>query len=255
MGMLADRRGRRRGFNGLTVTAAPSVGTSSFKAMRINPSNPAYGALRPGLVSQWKMNGLSGAAEPDTIGGRNFSNNGTVGTTTGKVNTARTFSSGNWLSLATGTPFNLYPMTIAFWLNTGGNNGTLIWHYNRALNGFKINLNGSGVVQHFQYTDGSGSNRFDGAFTTPVNDGTWKHICIVVNASGSTLYINGVSDGTIPWVGTPQAPSHTGYFSVACDTIDNPVMDMSVDVLKVWNRALSSAEAALDYNAGAGIEL
>lgn len=214
-----------------------------------------FGALRTNLFSQWTMNGLSGAGENDTIGSNNLSNNGTVGTTTGKILGARTFSSGNWLSRATGTPFNLYPVTIAFWLNTGGNNGTLFFHYNGALNGFKVNLNGSGVVQHFMYTDGSGSNRFDGGFTTPVNDSTWRHIALVVNASGSTCYINGVSDGTIPWVGTPQACSYTGYFSVACDPIDNPVMAFNADVVKVWSAALTPALVALDYNGGAGVEL
>jgi hypothetical protein len=112
------------------------------------------------------------------------------------------------------------------------------------------------VVQHFQYTDGSGSNRFDGGFATAVNDGTWKHLAIVVNASGSQLYINGVADGSpIAWVGTPQAPSYTGYFSIASNPVDNPVMNMSIDVVKVWNVALTPALVTVDYNGGNGVEL
>lgn len=217
----------------------------------------AFASLRTNLYAQWKMNGIANSGETDTIGGYNLSNNGTVGTTTGKINTARSFASGSWLSLATGTPFNLYPVTISFWLNTSANNGTLIFHYNGSLNGFQISLNGSGVISHYQYTDGTGSNRFDGSFTTPVNTGTWKHICLVVNASGSTLYINGVQDGSaIAWVGTPQAPSYTGYFAASANNLDASILSaMSMDVLKIWNAALTPAQVLLDYNGGSGVEL
>lgn len=220
-------------------------------------SGDPYASLRTNLLEQWTMNGASGAAETGTISGYILSNNGTVGTTTGKVNAARTFGSGNWLSRATGTPFNIYPMTISFWLNTSANNGTLIFHYNGSLNGFQISLNGSGVISHYQYTDGTGSNRFDGSFTTPVNTGTWKHICLVVNASGSTLYINGVQDGSaIAWVGTPQAPSYTGYFAASANNLDASILSaMSMDVLKIWNAALTPAQVLLDYNGGNGVEL
>lgn len=216
-------------------------------------SSAAPSPLLANLVSQWKMNAASGQVEPDTINGHDLANNGTVGSAAGKVNNCRVFpGSGSWLSHATGATFNLYPYTITCWLKVSSGSSYWLWRYNKALNGYAGYFT-AGKISFFHYV--TGSNKIDGTFATAINDDTWKHIALVVNASGCKLYINGVSDGTLPWTGTPQAPSSGGYFGASVSNLDNVGFAGSMDVMKVWDRALPEEEVLLDYNGGAGIEL
>jgi len=218
--------------------------------MRASEGNP-FAALLTGLVSQWTMNAATGANEPDTISGNTLTLVDTSTSVAGKISTARVLTHG-YLAYATGATYNLYPMSFSFWFKVTSVNGVLVWHYNGALNGYTCYLSG-GKLAFFIYI--GGGNNVDHTFTTVVNDDTWRHCCIVLDASGVTCYLNGVSDGSKVWTGTPQAPTSTSYFSAGVSNMENVRPAGNIDCLKIWSVALTPTLVALDYNAGAGKEL
>lgn len=211
-----------------------------------------FASIRPTIVSQYKMNGLSGAGEPDTVGGYNLLNNGTVGTAAGKVNTCRVFNTSNWLSIADGTPFNLYPMTVSCWMKHTATGGMQAQHYS-GLNGWSL-YSTAGKISFFIYI--GGGNKIDTTFTTAINTDAWTHVAITLGASGATCYINGSADGaTVPWTGTPQAPTFTGPLSLGADITGTQGYVGNLDVFKIANTEWSPAQVLVDNNSGLGVEL
>ena len=67
---------------------------------------------------------------------------------------------------------------------------------------FRLNASGSGSVAYFEI-DGSGIV----TGTTVIPNNSWAHIAIVRNSNTVTIYVNGVSDASATYSGTPSAPN------------------------------------------------
>lgn len=231
---------------GVLKQSSPSLGVAKGSGFTPNP-------LLTNLVAQWKMNGVANSNEVDTVSGYVLSDNGTVGSAAGVINNARILSAGNWLAKADGTPFNLYPMTITCWLKyTSAAAGFFVWHFDNASSGYGLYVS-SGRVNVWYYKDNA--NKIVGMRNTVFNDGNWHHVGVVIDASGGTVYVDGVLDGTVAWTGTPAVTTYTGYFAAGVSNLDQSNFDGNIDCLKVWSSALAPSLISQDYNGGAGIEL
>ena len=95
------------------------------------------------------------------------------------------------------------------------------------------------------------------AFSVPaLVVGTWYHITLTYSGSVITLYLNGASLGTRSFSGA------IGYSAlpmlIGADYGFAPVGELfpgQIDQVGLWNRALTPAEVAMIYNAGAGTPL
>src|SRR2546425_7392523 len=85
------------------------------------------------------------------------------------------------------------------------------------------------------------------------NDGQWHHVAFVVDATGGTLYVDGVQHGSIPWTGTPGAstsiqPVYLGRYPGAYGGAE--YFAGLLEDVRIYTRALSSAEVLTVYTVG-----
>ncbi|MEM8947455.1 MAG: LamG domain-containing protein [Planctomycetota bacterium] len=93
--------------------------------------------------------------------------------------------------------------------------------------------------------------------SAPLTVGDWNLVVMSVDRDGPTeLYINGVNTGTIPSTSTGTFSSGLPW-NIGQDGTGNYTVEFTgaVDELAVWHRALSSNDADLLWNGGAGIAI
>lgn len=87
-----------------------------------------------------------------------------------------------------------------------------------------------------------------------VNDGKWHHLLATLDASGSSLYVDGVESAT----GSRTASStYTGYFRVGYDNVaawpsapTSSFLNATIDNVAVYVTALTEVDAVSHYQAG-----
>lgn len=90
----------------------------------------------------------------------------------------------------------------------------------------------------------AGGNQVAKAGGTTLSANTWYHIAMTYDGSTMTVYLNGVSDGTIAQSGTLFSNSPTGRFIIGASndgTVDS-LLNGQIDDVRVWSRSLSSSE-------------
>ena len=86
------------------------------------------------------------------------------------------------------------------------------------------------------------------------NDNQWHHVAFVVDASGGKLYVDGFLKGSLPWAGTPGAPStsqplHLAHYPQGASS--GEYLPGVLDDVRIYNRALSPTEVSELYAATA----
>jgi len=144
--------------------------------------------------------------------------------------------------LTTGAPSLSPPWTACFWVNRQNAPGT-----GAALCGDGVN-----ELKLEQYNDTRkvgftilGSNDWTFNYIAPL--GTWTHLAFVGTASGTTLYANGVLQGTTN-ISFPLPRAYIGAGYVPSRVID--YMLGALDETMFFNRALSASEISGLYSAG-----
>lgn len=217
----------------------------------------AASTLLTGLVAYWPLSNVN-----DSLGVNNLTNNNAVTFVAGKVSNAANFVAASSQSLSgASAPFNLYPMTLSFWINVSSNVpvdgvGGINKYVGGSANGWNAYVRPASIplysVCFWYFKDGS-NYVYDGAFGDAIlvaYAAGWQHIIWTVDASGHQAWLNNVSKFTRAWTGTPGATTSAqvlrlGYYDAYLTGL--------LDEVGIWNRALTVAERATLYNGGTGI--
>src|SRR3989442_11863863 len=81
--------------------------------------------------------------------------------------------------------------------------------------------------------------------TPGYNDGLWHHVAFVVDASGGSLFVDGVQKAARAWTGTAgPATTAAGLTFGRYPGIATPYFPGSLDEVRIYGRALSALEVA-----------
>jgi hypothetical protein len=152
---------------------------------------------------------------------------------------------------------NVDPFTLAGWFKTSDNNGYLMTKMNSTPFGYGLFVNATG---RYQAVLVAGAQRIDVATQTVYNDGAWHHVVMTYDgsstAAGVTFYVAGV-----PVLMTTVTDTLAGTiscltpFQINGRTSANVLLTAYEDECAVWDKELSSAEAAEVYNGGVAADL
>jgi hypothetical protein len=215
-------------------------------------------SLLDNLISYWKLDEASGNAI-DAHGANTLTQNGTVGTTAGKIGNARTFSgSPNYLSTASNSSLQVgdVDFTAAFWVrfnslaiqqvpvgkwSLAGSNREYRFFFQSASNRmlFQVSALGTAAVT-------VAANLFGGLST-----GVWYYVVGWHDATANTISIsvNGISNSASHSTGVFAGSS---IFGIGRSGDDFPT-DGAIDECGVWKRTLNADERAALYNGGNGL--
>ena len=246
--------------SGSTVTRTytqPSVtvGTSSLNTFTFNWNGAAYPIYDSSLVLALNFNNNSSIGESSTkfIDISKNANNGTCSgaacptyTSSGKFGGAYTFN-GSSKYITCGSAASLNPtnaLTIEAWIKPSSLSGERAIVHKQNWNnktGYYLETIGKQV----EFALGNGSNiALDGA--TSLVTGAWYHVAGVLNGTTMTIYVNGKADGTGSFSGTVKTGTESlligknAYWS-------GEFFNGPIDEVRVYNRALSANEIAMQY--------
>jgi len=163
----------------------------------------------------------------------------------------------DYITLGTDAAFNLTgDHSIEMWVKTSSaarrglfhrlENGGAYPGYNFELGGF------AGAAGQLAYYNGNTGWKY-GTSTNVINNGSWHHIVIVVDADvGGTFYKDGVADGD--WADTTSGPPSAGAIAaeIGRSYAGGNFFLGALDEVRVYSKALSAGEVTAHYNAGAG---
>ena len=221
--------------------------------------------LRDGLVAYWPLDGISGEAAPDVVGGYNMelTNMDDSNVVEGKVGNAFSFSSGDQTLLSRTheegdeLPINKHEsFTVSFWAkiqgngqndlrvfsesNTGGNN-TPLFNLGTKNNGsdgtLDVYIRGIGPTVGHIFTEAE-----------PFDD-EWSHVVFVQEDLERKIYVDGELDSL------EIAPRAEGDWDLNATSIGGIIRGSAshwvtgvIDEVALWKRALSESEVS-DLNA------
>lgn len=216
-------------------------------------------SLLTSLAFYLKLDESSGDAIDATGSLTNFTDTNSVGSASGKINTARQFTnaSNNYLTHADATPLSMGDIDFSFsmWINPGASFGDLVVfrkddlgtnrEYGLYFISAKLNF------YAFHTSGGVGEGRVQNNAT--ITASTWYHVVGIHDAGANTLSLI-VNDGT------PASISHTGGaidgtapFGLGGD-VNSAVNNWNglIDEFGLWKRVLTAGEVTELFNAGAG---
>ena len=214
-------------------------------------------SLLDNLISYWKLDEASGNAI-DTHGTNTLTDNNTVGSAAGKINTARDFEQSQSESFYTASNASLETGDIGFTIS--------FWVKHETVQSIQFYVNKSGVA--------TADREFAAYYTT-------GQFAFFVYDSGNNIkqVLSGVSGSTTNWQhvvawhdpdaniigiavnnGTPATASHTtgvrvtNYeFELGARRAQNFFLDGLLDEVGFWKRVLTADERTALYNAGNGL--
>jgi hypothetical protein len=249
------------GQSGSYIIDQQLVNTSTAPTMQL--------AIQPGgMVAYYPFNENAGTTSDDASAN---TNNGTLvggtGWTTGKLDSALSFSGANGQSFS--VPDNAAismgsQMTVSLWANQSSAtvNKALASHWDytngSVSGGWALQVAGNSASQLQFFVAGSASDPASNYIETAPSTwatGGWHHIVAVYDGTQSaanrvSIYIDGVAvattvTGTIPTTGLNAAsPLKIGDFNGL-----NRTWNGSIDHFKLFNRALSAVEVDAEYAA------
>jgi hypothetical protein len=217
---------------------------------------PAPSLAMPLPILAWDFNGTSAPytgtvsstttlGTPTYVSGKYnqaiFINNSVASTDTSSVNINYATST---LSTATG-------VTFSFWMNQSDKTGLNFNQVNvgivtsAAYVDFLINAGTNGTIGMYGQNPAGTAIPFSYTSNPNPSVGTWYHICGVFIGTSITLYVNGVSIAT----GTqPTAVTMSQFYIGRSGQYNGHAYAGSVDDLRIFDRALTSAQVQSIYN-------
>ncbi|MFA6554526.1 MAG: LamG domain-containing protein [Candidatus Paceibacterota bacterium] len=215
--------------------------------------------LTNGLVGHWTFDGkdiVSGAMR-DKSGNNNTANFISIATSTfyrpGKIGQAGKFDGVNDYASTTVNSFSANaPMTISVWFkpnsaSTGGSTLNVVFFPGQTYSGAGIGQINTQLVFHIGSEDFGGGNTFTGIVAN-----TWYHAVGVFDGSNQSLYVNGISAGT---VSLKNLNSFSSLNIGRSSSASFRYFPGSIDDVRIYNRALSAQEVFQLYSIGAGTKM
>lgn len=222
---------------------------------------PARAALNDSLTACWSMDETSGTRADSTSNALDLTDNNTVGSATGIISNAASFTaaSSEWLSRAENPLLRGgASSSMSFWMYQPTSIADNRVIFNKWPNGFIVRTAGGGDDLLIVY----GASADDSAQTTTVGMAadTWYHVVLIYDGGGSTnadklkVYVNG-SAHTLTFINAPPASiSDSGAdFNIGRWSTLGYYMEGRIDEFGFFQRAITSSEVAELYNSGAGI--
>ena len=235
-----------------SLSDAEVVKIYNLNATKFNATQQVTGtSLDSGLVGYWSFNGpdISGTTAYDRSG---QGNNGTLtnGPTQaiGKVGQALSFDGVDDYvvvgSLSNPPSINAITMSSwIYWKSSTESYNTILENYGGS-SGYGILLRSDQKIA--SYFNDSGGYIDGGGSSVPFN--TWTHIVSTYDGANVKIYINGVLDQTLGWVGSF---SNNTNLRIGHDQFGaGRYFNGAIDDVRIYNRALSASEVKLLYNLG-----
>ena len=225
-------------------------------------SGQIVNAQTANLVGHWKLDDGSGTTALDSSGS---GSNGTLvngpGWSVGKINGALSFDGVNDNVVINNiAPYDFdrtESFTISSWVNLTGTTGPRPIVGNQMGDGtyrgwMAYILNGSGLVR-FELLNFGRGNGIQVTSTSPVNDGSWRHVVITYdgssNANGVKLYIDGIPNTLTVSANTLSATTvSTDSLNIGHREKDSLYFKGLIDDTRIYSRALSVSEISDLYN-------
>lgn len=164
---------------------------------------------------------------------------------------ARFNGSSSKIDLGNNSSNNSSTISVSLWFKTSGHSGTATLINNGGANsgetGYYLGLNSNGTIK-FEASTGTINGSVNYA------DNNWHQIVLTLNNGAYNIYVDGnqtpVLTGSGAFTATATRPTWIGQFSYTASAIE--FFNGSIDQVRVFNKALSSAEVSKLYGNGAG---
>jgi hypothetical protein len=210
--------------------------------------------LLSGLLAFYNLSDLTDASGNN----RTLTNNGNVSFASGKIGNAAVFDGENYL-FNNFTAAGMSALTLSAWIKTVDGEGqrNLIGVHPNADNQsqFLMLIYNGGIEAGVRVNDTAyWAKGFSGL--TNIANNSWHHAALVFNGVSCFLWLDGQIDGSVSFDSgvLNNSSSYFGIGRTEQDSYGNEPIDGSIDAVGLWSRALTSAEIAELYNAGAGKE-
>lgn len=248
-----------------TPYGTPSYGTP-YGTPYVTPPPPSPSPTPPpptacsGLVAYWKMNDPAGATSVlDSVGTNNGTpENGPIPNQAGKVATAWSFDgTDDRINLGTSvgdfTPSNSFSVSAWFFLPVLPANSRVI--VNRTdptvFKGWTLMINYLTSPRLSLQFCSDGANCRWSDTVTDITAGTWHHGIGTWDGSTVRVYLNGTPSGTPGGVGTLGTTTGTRNLYIAYNNFSH--LNVQIDEVGIWNRALPASDVTALYNGGVGM--
>jgi hypothetical protein len=193
----------------ITPPAVPADDGAQFVCTVSYPGSPSASTIAatlsvrmPNLVALWRFddNTNSTTAADSSGNGHNGTYMGNCPLVPGVFGTAVSLdaSTSDFVDFPSSPAFDLQNLTLEFWMNFNGSDGTYMMPFTRGVNN----------PWTFQINPGSGTRSLNwitanGSISTGVTPNVWHHVAITQQGASAALYI----DGNLAAQGTPGAVS------------------------------------------------
>jgi len=208
-----------------------------------------------GPIGSWSFSEGSGTLAVDSSG------NGCNGTlvngpayVAGPAGQALSFDGvDDYVDVPAAPALDTFPLTVAAWIKTTdtGLHGVINKYLPGSFNGYQIFTNGGSLCAW--YFRDAADYVWDGTSctlsTSGYNDGRWHHVAFVVDASGGSLYVDGIPKAARPWTGTAGPATTAAVLTFGrYPGIAAPYFPGALDEVRIYNRPLSDDQVADLYS-------
>jgi M6 family metalloprotease-like protein len=229
-----------------TVTVTVPGAVNSPIAIPVTLTVPAAGAS-----GYWTFDtaDISGSTALDRSG--NGLNGAIVNATpiAGRVNQALSFSgAGSYVAVAANPAFELkHDLTLAVWIRTQNNSQVQDfigkYDYTGSESGYLLQVLPSGVLNLHLGGGNLASGSSDAADTTPLNDGQWHHVAVVIAVGQNvSFYVDGVLSSTQPQAAMAWANLATLYLGTSPGAYRGSPFTGALDEVRIYASRLSAAQ-------------
>ncbi len=216
------------------------------------------------LLGYWSFEEGTGSTTIDQAGGGNggsWSGTPTAGSyyTTGKVGRYAALFNGtdDYIQLNNVAAENTLPITVSAWVKPVIKGFSYSWNIfnkypNGSVNGYQFaftEVANSGDIVLAPYWYRASGNDLVGSSDQFALGGQWIHLAVVYSLSSMKLYVDGVLNKTIAWVGTAGSVTQSTAPRLGLTLDGTGFANGSLDDVRLYTSALSDAEIMALYNA------
>jgi hypothetical protein len=200
-----------------------------------------------GLVAAYGFNAASGTTAADSSGkGNTGTISGATSSASGKFGRALSFDGLNDIvNIADSSSLDLSAgMTLEAWVQPNRTGWRTVLMKERP-SGLAYSLYAS-TDSNRPSTEIRTSVTFDTRGPTTLPSGTWSHLAATFDGATLRLYVNGVQVSSVPRSGTQSIEIGSGALRIGGNTVWGEYFGGLIDEVRIYNRALSVAEIAVD---------
>lgn len=214
-------------------------------------------AVIDNLISYYKLDEASGN-RADSHGANTLTDNNTVGSGTGKINSASDHIRANNEFLSATSNWVTNAWTVSGWFNTDGipvAEGHTLWSFRPgagAANLMQAETGNDHKIRVIAF-DSTGSVKRDYKSSVTLTDGAFKHIVVTWDGTNLKMYFDGTEDTSITkTIDLAMTQTYTSrVLRIGAELSGSNIWNGLIDEVGIWDAAKSAAEVTSLYNSGA----